>query len=240
MQAPELLKRLPATPRRRRFPWLLAAALAAGLVATVSLQPATIVARSARVSVHRVQVVPTVAGLVTAVAVSPGDRVTRGEVLATLDDAEAQAMLQQAEAHLALAQGPARAAAEADCHLAQLQLAAHVLRAPRAGTVARCDAEPGDYAPAGTAIATLVTDTPPWITAHVDERDATALRLGATAHVSLTAFPGRTWQGRVSRIGRLAKAKKSHGGPTLPVRITLEGLPAGALPGMSAAVSIDR
>ncbi|HEY9723403.1 MAG TPA: efflux RND transporter periplasmic adaptor subunit [Oscillatoriaceae cyanobacterium] len=238
MLEPVLLKRLPQLKSGRPFPWLLAVVLAAGLLATIGLQPAVIVAESAHVSVHEVQVVPAIAGLVTEVAVAPGEHVDRGQLLAKIDDAEAQARLQSAEARLALAAGPEKTAAAADCTLAKLDLAAREIRAPHEGTIARCSLEPGDYAPAGTAIATIVTSKAPWIAARVNERDATVLHVGATAHVSLPAFPGRSWTGKVSRIGRVAERKK--GEATLPVRITLDGLPADVLPGMSAAVGIER
>lgn len=230
-------------PSERRFPWLLAGVLLAGLLVTVGLQPAVIVADSAEVSMHRVQIVPPVAGLVTAVAVAPGDTVKVGQAIARIDDAEARIHVQQAAARRVIAQGNGIAVAEADLALARLQLAQHVLRAPSAGTVASLALEPGDYAAAGTPIATLVAAEAPWITAEVNERDATAVHVGAKAAVMLPAYPGRTWQGRVSEIGRLAQKKKkkdTQAGSTLPVRITLEGLPSSVMPEMSATVSIER
>jgi multidrug resistance efflux pump len=229
-----------ANPVRTRFPWALAAVLATGLVVILALQPPVIVAQSGYVYAHRVEVVPVVTGLVTEVAVGAGDVIKQGQVIARIDDTEAHLRLQQAEARLGAAREADKAVAQADLALAREQLATYVVRAPRAGTVATCSLEPGDYAPAGTAIATLISTGPTWINAQVGERDVTALHLGAAAHVRLAAFPGQSWEGRVSQIGNHAKKDKSRDGSTLLVRITLDALPASVLPDMTAAVSIDR
>ena len=69
-----------------------------------------------------------------------------------------------------------------------------------------------------------------WLVAHAFERDAVRIAIGAPARVTLAAFPGQTFTGRVTYIGRQVEAQSR----TIPVRVELAN-PQGALrPGMSA------
>jgi len=70
-----------------------------------------------------------------------------------------------------------------------------------------------------------------WLVAHAFERDAVRVAVGAPARVTLAAFPGQTFTGRVTYVGRQVEASSR----TIPVRAELAN-PQGLLrPGMSAS-----
>lgn len=86
--------------------------------------------------------------------------------------------------------------------------------------------QPGN-APAPFAVADLSTL---WMIANVTENDVTTLSLGQTVEVTLTAFPGRIFRGRVTRIGT-ALDPNTH---RLPVRTELNDPSHELHPGMLA------
>lgn len=111
-------------------------------------------------------------------------------------------------------------AARAACHAAraearvarsrvdarQAALERTILTAPFAGVVAEVNAELGEVVtPSPTGIATppavdLIDDACPYVSAPIDEVDAPEIRTGMPARISLDAFPGRSFEGRVKRI----------------------------------------
>lgn len=74
-----------------------------------------------------------------------------------------------------------------------------------------------------------------WLVAHAFERDAVRIVAGASARVTLAAFPGQTFNGRVTNVGRQVEAESR----TIPVRVELAN-PQGSLrPGMSASAFLQ-
>lgn len=69
-----------------------------------------------------------------------------------------------------------------------------------------------------------------WLVAHVFERDAMRVAVGAPARVTLAAYPGQTFNGRVTYIGRQVEAASR----TIPVRVELANPQQVLRPGMSA------
>lgn len=80
------------------------------------------------------------------------------------------------------------------------------LRAPFAGVIAEINGEVGEYiTPSPQGIATpaaidLIDYSCLYITAPIDEVDASNVRVGLPARITLDAFRGQTLQGRVTRI----------------------------------------
>lgn len=70
-----------------------------------------------------------------------------------------------------------------------------------------------------------------WLIAHVFERDAVRVAVGAPARVTLAAYPGQTFTGRVAYIGRQVEAQSR----TIPVRVELANPQQSLRPGMSAS-----
>lgn len=90
--------------------------------------------------------------------------------------------------------------------LARANLKRTVLRAPFAGVVAKVTGEVGEFAmPSPPGIPTppaidLIDDSCLYVTAPIDEVDAARVSVGQAGHISLDAFAGRRFPGRVRRI----------------------------------------
>lgn len=142
----------------------------------------------------------------------------------------------------------ARATAQvsaAQVAVAEANLERTILRAPFAGTVAEVNGELGEFVtPSPVGVPTLpavdlIDEGCLYITAPIDEVDAPAVELGMPARVSLDAFPGRHFAGKVRRIAAyvLDREKQAR---TVDVEVDLTD-PADArnfLPGYSADVEV--
>ncbi len=199
--------------------------------------------------VRQAHVAPIVTAPIRQVDVAEGDWVRPGQSLARLEDgpqqgAALQLAAQAAQARIVAgrtrrlfeagfaaraadddAQAQARAAtAAADSAAARLR--DYRLTAPFAGQVLRREAEPGDLGTVGAPLFVIADTRTLRITADVDERDIAKLRPGVQALIRSDAFPGKTFQGRVSQITPAGDAK----GRVFRVRIALpadSGLPPG-------------
>ena len=162
-------------------------------------------------------------GRITRIAFQPGAQVARGDVLLELDDRAEQADLKAAEATLAEAQTAfarqerlnrsgsasdaayqtARAAllrAEAGLDLARIALDDRELRAPFAGVVGLTDLVEGQRIDPGTPVATLDDLTVIEVGFSVPETLLPRLGIGQRVDLTSAAWPGRAFQGRISRI----------------------------------------
>ena len=89
--------------------------------------------------------------------------------------------------------------------------------APFDGTVMAIGATPGELVEPGRDILTLADLSVLWVQADVPERDLGALRIGAAAEVTVAAFPGLRFEGRVARIADQLDARTG----TARVRVEL-------------------
>ena len=120
-----------------------------------------------------------------------------------------------------------------------------ILRAPFAGTVAEVNGELGEFVtPSPTGVATLpavdLIDTSClYVSAPIDEVDATSIRTGMEARITLDAFPKTNFKGLVRRIAPyvLEVEKQAR---TVEVETVFADLPGNKnlLPGYSADVEI--
>jgi cobalt-zinc-cadmium efflux system membrane fusion protein len=109
-----------------------------------------------------------------------------------------------------------------------------VLRAPLNGTVLERRGAVGQQASPSSPLYRIADLSRVWLIVHAFERDAVRIRSGASARVTLAAFPGRQFEGRVSAIGREVESVSR----SVDVRIELPN-PSGELrPGMSATAFI--
>jgi HlyD family secretion protein len=147
-------------------------------------------------------------------------------------------------AKVGVQQGEAQVALGAD------MLAKTVIRAPMAGRVTSLKAEKGETAVAGQtslagAVLMVISDMSVMLAEiKVGELDVVKLRTGQPAEVTVDAFPGKLFQGKVLDVASSVD-KSSQGGyssqdaQTYRVRVVLEGEEVGALrPGMSARVAV--
>ena len=98
------------------------------------------------------------------------------------------------------------ALSQAKVDAVQAQLEQSVLRAPFAGIVAEVNGEVGEFlTPSPPGIATLpaidlINMDSLYVAAPIDEIDAAQIKSGQKAHITLDAYPGKTFAGTVSRV----------------------------------------
>jgi len=118
------------------------------------------------------------------------------------------------------------------------------LRAPFAGVVVARNYDPGFLVPAATA-STASTATPVLVLAKIDrlrvyvyapQSDAAFVRLGDPALISFDEFPGRVFEGRVSRFAQALDTATR----TMLTEIELPNADRTLLPGMYAQVRLQR
>jgi cobalt-zinc-cadmium efflux system membrane fusion protein len=110
----------------------------------------------------------------------------------------------------------------------------HVLRAPVAGTVIDRDVVVGQLADPTKTLFRIGDLSTLWLVAHVFERDAVRVQIGAKGSASFAALPGKTVEGTITWIGREVDAASR----TVPVRLEIPNADGVLRPGMSASVSI--
>jgi macrolide-specific efflux system membrane fusion protein len=203
---------------------------------------------------------------VTSVGVAVGDKVTKGQKVATASTSDldnqlviATANRRSAQLQLATANDQLDAATSddairqakmsvynAEAQLAQAraserdlkaQIAAATLVAPVDGVVSAVNVAKGYDAPSGDAI---VIDTTTYeVTADVVESDISSVTLGQPATISVDAIDGQI-DGTVAAIAASASTTDSGSGSVVSyaVTVTLGSVPAGLRPGMTADVAI--
>ena len=120
-----------------------------------------------------------------------------------VDRAESEAKSRQAGCDSARAQAKE---AEARITAARADTARTVMRAPFAGIVAEVNGEVGEYlTPSPPGIPTLpavdlIDDSCLYVTAPIDEVDAAQIKLGMPGRVTLDAYRGKHFPGKVRRI----------------------------------------
>ncbi|MDD4889780.1 MAG: efflux RND transporter periplasmic adaptor subunit [Phycisphaerae bacterium] len=134
-----------------------------------------------------------------------------------------QEVIQQAEADLAGAQqklamveaGPRKediaqakakvAQAEAARDLARTQLGYATLASPLTGVVMSKNIEPGEYVAPGTPVITVGDLASVWLRAYVNETDLGRVKLNQNVRVTIDAYPGKVYPGRVAFISQQAE-----------------------------------
>lgn len=135
--------------------------------------------------------------------------------------------------------------AEASLELQLAQLDQATLRAPFAGIVAEINGELGEVVtPSPPGIPTppavdLIDDQCLYVEAPIDEVDAALVRPGMPVRITLDAFRGRSFAGRVSRIAPFVQELEKQA-RTVDVEVKFEQVPADLmlLSGYSADVEI--
>lgn len=86
------------------------------------------------------------------------------------------------------------------------------LAAPSGGTVIDRLVEPGELVAPGTPVATLINLKDLYVRVYVAEKDIGKLRLGNPARISVDAFPGRSFDGKVVEVAQRAEftPKEAH------------------------------
>lgn len=199
-----------------------------------------------------------VSGVVTQVAAVPGGEVKQGQLLVQLNDSVEAAQLRQLQAGLTLARvNLSRAreqlaihaisqgdfdATEADFRIkeAAVQQASAVvakkrISAPFSGRVGILSTSPGAFVNSGVPVATLQQMDPIYADFFLPQRDASSLKPGEAVKLSLDAFPGKTFSGRVTAIN----PKVDGATRNIQVEATLRNPGRDLLPGMFVSVNME-
>jgi membrane fusion protein (multidrug efflux system) len=174
----------------------------------------------------------------------------------------AEAQLQQAAARESLIRQRIQELAVADARvadaasavrIAEVNLARTVIRAPSDGWVTNLTAQVGQVLQPNQPVMGLALARQVWVVANVKETQIGSIRIGAPVRITVDAYPGRTFRGRVQSIGAATGASTALLPPDnatgnfikivqlVPVRIAIEADPD-APPlriGLSAVVAID-
>jgi membrane fusion protein, heavy metal efflux system len=149
---------------------------------------------------------------------------------------------QQAEADARMSQADLQSAREQvrvfgmDPDQASSQL---LVSAPRAGVVLEVGAAPGEFSQAlasSAPLCTIADISTLWAVGDVYEKDLAAARSGEPAQVTLDAYPGQTWAGRVSIVGSAVDPVTR----TLRVRVVLPNPEGHIKPGMFGSIRLLR
>jgi multidrug efflux system membrane fusion protein len=174
-------------------------------------------------AVHQVNVTSDVSGRVTEIKFTPGAHVAEGTPLVQLFDAPDQGDLANFKAQATVARlqldrakqlaerqfGPQstvdQAQATYDQALAGIAkteaiISQKLVRAPFAGELGVRHVEVGQYLTAGTAIVSLTDLSVLYANFTVPEKDMGQLKVGQTVRLGVDAYPGRTFEGKVTTI----------------------------------------
>lgn len=185
--------------------------------------PNLLTAVGSLVAVHQVDVSADVNGRVTEIKFKPGTRVEAGTPLVQLFDAPEQGDLANYKAQATVAQqsldrakqlaarqfGPQATVDQAQAAYDQAQagiaktealISQKLVRAPFAGELGVRKVEVGQYLTAGTPIVSLTDLSQLWANFTVTEKDSGSLKVGQTVRLKVDAYPGRTFDGKITTI----------------------------------------
>ena len=172
---------------------------------------------------ENILIFPEYSGVLTQLNVKSGQKVSKGQILARIDDGGMSAQLAQAEAKLALDKTTfdrqenlwnqkigseiqflqtktAYQSQQKAVKQMQAQLAKTVIRAPFSGTIDEVIAERGQVVAPGQELFRIVNLGNMYVTANVPENYLSQLKLGASVEVYLNAI-GKTYKGKVRQVG---------------------------------------
>jgi membrane fusion protein, multidrug efflux system len=191
--------------------------------ATSEVVPNLLTAVGELAAVHQVNVTTDVSGRVTEIKFTPGAHVAQGTPLVQLFDAPDQGDLSNFKAQATVARlsldrakqlaerqfGPQatvdQAQAAYDQALAGIAkteaiISQKLVRAPFGGELGVRHIEVGQYLTAGTAIVSLTDLSELYANFTVPEKDSGHLKVGQTVRLGVDAYPGRTFEGRITTI----------------------------------------
>ncbi|WP_456747896.1 efflux RND transporter periplasmic adaptor subunit [Bradyrhizobium sp. USDA 4354] len=185
--------------------------------------PNLLTAVGSLVAVHQVDVSADVNGRVTEIKFEPGTHVEAGTPLVQLFDTPEQGDLANYKAQATVAQlsldrakqlasrqfGPQATVDQAQAAYDQAQagiaktealISQKLVRAPFSGDLGMRKVELGQYLTAGTAIVSLTDLSELWANFTVTEKDSGSLKVGQTVRLKVDAYPGRTFEGKITTI----------------------------------------
>ncbi len=145
----------------------------------------------------------------------------------------------------------ARVGTEAERSLKEIDLARRTITAQFDGITDATFVDVGEYVTPGTRLAMYHAPDDVWIDANVKETDFGRIDVGSPAHITVDAFPGRTFEGEVIALGGAATSQLAllpspnpSGNFTkvtqrLPIRVSIDAGGTELRPGMMVEVFVD-
>ena len=183
-------------------------------------------------------------GSVTEVYVKEGDRVKKGQLLATLDDSDEQYEVANYAKQIETAKlGGTTSARDIELMEMRLDSAKKKLDNMKAyadfdGVVVSVSIREGDYYTAGNAAITIIDDSKLKATVEVDEIDIQMVELGTKVDITSDSTPGQTIEGRVSYIPMVGRYT-NQGIGVMDVEIIIDNPPESLKPGFSFGGTIE-
>ena len=208
-------------------------------------------------AVHQVNVTSDVSGRITDIQFEAGAHVKIGTPLVQLYDAPDQGDLSNFKAQATVAQlsldrakqlaarqfGPQATVDTAQAAFDQAQagiakteaiISQKMVRAPFDGELGVRHVEVGQFLTAGTQIVTLTDLSTLYANLTVTEKDSAALKVGQTVRILVDAYPGRTFEGKITAIEPQIAADTRN----IRVQATLENPDHILKPGMFATTTV--
>jgi RND family efflux transporter MFP subunit len=154
-------------------------------------------------------------------------------------NAAARSVVEDLTARLGTAEAGVRAAvaevraAEAQLAVSRVNLARTAIVAPIDGTVLNKPLDVGESVDVILPLMELGDLTSSLVEVDVPETRLSLVKLGGPAEITLDAYAGKHFRGRVEEIGKRVNRSKA----TVPVKVAFADADTGALPDMSARVS---
>ncbi|MGV8997191.1 MAG: efflux RND transporter periplasmic adaptor subunit [Parvibaculaceae bacterium] len=204
-----------------------------------------------------ITVAPEIAGIVTSIDFTDGQRVNQGDTIISIDSGSLKARLMQAEARVTLSRanydrasrlrtqgsGTERAldealndksSAEADVAAAKADLDKANIRAPFTGLIGLRQVSLGQYLQPGAPIATLADVDHMRMDFRVSETYLTAINKGQSVNVTFDAMPNETFTGTITAIDPVIDVS----GRAISVRAALTNNEGKLRPGIFGRVTI--
>ena len=208
-------------------------------------------------AIRELHIINQAEGLLTELKVYPGDPVSKGQILARLDDALPEAELKKAQATLKQAKLDLRRLldlaqrkmasdsevaeaqtrvdiASAELELKQKQFQHTRIRAPMDGIISERLLEPGDVIPLYTHLLTLVDTSSLKVEVYLSELLFPLIKKGNTVDIRIDALGDSIFSGRITRIYPTIDKNTRRG----TIEVILNPVPEGARPGQLCRVTV--
>jgi len=179
-------------------------------------------------------------GEIEEILIAEGQRVSEGEELIRLEKSQQELNYLKAKNAYELIKinGSESEIKEQELNLkiAEKNLKDTTLKALFSGLITEITVKRGDYVTQGTKVAYLIDDSSYEIEVSVNEIDSLEVKVGQEVIITLDAFPGREFSGKVKEIHNYTK--NVNGVVTLPVIVQLDDVDKQFKPGFSALLEI--
>lgn len=183
-------------------------------------------------------------GAMTGIYAKEGDRVYKGQVLATVDDSDQQYTVANLERQIQTAKMSGTSSTR-EIELLEMQLESAKKKVDNTkayanfdGVVVSVSKNEGDYYEAGSTVMTIIDNSKLKTTVEVDEIDIQMVEVGMPVSITSDSSPGVAIEGRVSYIPMVGRYS-NQGIGVMDVELVIDNPPETLKPGFSFEGTID-